>query len=297
VKRIPVYKFFKHKYGNELLVDVVDYEKMMPAIRKTPVFSMTFYSITVVLDGNDEVSINGRSHKVEKGNVICTIPGEIWSFAATPTFKALNLVFEKEFLLSFFSDSHFLERFTYLAADRPSPFLSLDEILFERILTLYHEMQHEIVSSEQKDQHMLRALLYETMMLLQRAPMVEVDHIESVQRSLADIPVSRYVDDFQKLVAENFRVEHGTEFYADRLFITPNYLNKIVHRTLGMSAKSFIQEQIFQEACCLLRYTTLTVQEIANQLGFSTSTYFVRTFKNHMKMTPMDFRAVGSPEK
>ena len=42
MKRIPVYKFYKHKYGDELLVDVINYEKMMPDIRRTPVFSETF---------------------------------------------------------------------------------------------------------------------------------------------------------------------------------------------------------------------------------------------------------------
>jgi len=26
MKRIPVYKFYKHKYGDELLVDIVDYD-------------------------------------------------------------------------------------------------------------------------------------------------------------------------------------------------------------------------------------------------------------------------------
>ena len=39
------------------------------------------------------------------------------------------------------------------------------------------------------------------------------------------------VDDFVQLVNDHFREEHGTEFYADRLCITPNYLNKIVHQS------------------------------------------------------------------
>ena len=50
MKKIPVYKFYKHKYGDELLVDVISYEKMMPDIRRTLVFSETFYSITLVLE-------------------------------------------------------------------------------------------------------------------------------------------------------------------------------------------------------------------------------------------------------
>ena len=115
MKKIPVYKFYKHKYGDELLVDVISYEKMMPDIRRTLVFSETFYSITLVLDGDTSVAINGRLRKLERGLIICSIPGEVWSFEDNPQLDALNLVFEKEFLLSFFSDPHFLDRFTFLA--------------------------------------------------------------------------------------------------------------------------------------------------------------------------------------
>ena len=196
MKKIPVYKFYKHKYGDELLVDVISYEKMMPDISRTLVFSETFYSITLVLEGSDVIAVNGKTRQLEKGLIICSIPGEVWAFEAKPQIEALNLIFEKEFLLSFFSDPHFLERFSYLQADRSSPFLMADEAAFERILSLYQEMRSEITDYAQKDQHILRAMLYETMMLLQRVPMVDAEQVETVQRSLTDIPVSRYVDDF-----------------------------------------------------------------------------------------------------
>ena len=127
MKRIPVYKFYKHTYGDELLVDVISYEKMMPDIRRTLVFSETFYSITLVLEGDAAVAVNGKSRRLERGLIICSIPGEVWSFEAEPQMEALNLIFEKEFLLSFFSDPHFLDRFTYLQSDRSSPFLMADD--------------------------------------------------------------------------------------------------------------------------------------------------------------------------
>ena len=250
-------------------------------------------SITLVLDGSDVIAVNGKSHRLEKGLIICSIPGEVWSFEEEPQIEALNLIFEKEFLLSFFSDPHFLDRFSYLKADRSSPFLMTDEAAFGRILTLYQEMRREITDYAQKDQHILRAMLYETMMLLQRVPMVDAQHVETVQRSLKDIPVSRYVDDFVQLVSDHFREEHGTEFYADRLCITPNYLNKIVRQSLGKSAKTYILDQILAEACRQLKYTTLPVADIAVQLHFDTATYFVRLFKKHMAMTPLEYREKG----
>jgi len=159
------------------LVDVISYEKMMPDIRRTLVFSETFYSITLVLEGSDVIAVNGKSRRLKKGLIICSIPGEVWAFEAEPQIEALNLIFEKEFLLSFFSDPHFLDRFTYLQADRSSPFLMADDAAFERIHTLYQEMRREITDYAKKDQHILRAMLYETMMLLQRVPMVDAEQV------------------------------------------------------------------------------------------------------------------------
>ena len=45
-----------------------------------------------------------------------------------------------------------------------------------------------------------------------------------------------------------------------------------------------------QEAKRLLRYTELSVLEIADKLEFETSTYFVRFFKKATCITPLQFR-------
>lgn len=299
MKSIPVYKFSRFKYGAELLIDVIDYDRIRDGVRVTPVFSESFYSVTLVLEGDDEVSVNGQSLRVRRGMVICSIPGEVWTFGEEPKMDALNLIFEKEFLLSFFIDPHFLDQFGYLQSDRSSPFLQADEATLQRLLTLYREMRAEITDHEQKDHHILRAMLYETLMLLSRVPMVEPAERAVLQRSMQDIPVSRYMDEFTALVRDHFREEHSTAYYAGRLCITPNYLNKIVQRSLGKSAKVYILEQLMAEACRLLRYTTLSVNEIADQLHFESTTYFVRLFHKYISQTPLEYRSknMQSPEK
>mgnify|MGYP003440296047 FL=1 len=299
MRRIPIYKFYKHKYGDELLVDIVDYDMMREPLERTPICSYTFYAITLVLEADETLAVNGQSRRLSRGDIVCAIPGEVWTFPNDIKMQALNLVFEKEFLLSFFSDPHFLERFHYLQADRSSPFLRPDKETFERILGLYRQMQTEITDYDVKDQHILRAMLYETLMLLQRVPMVMPKRMESVQRSPTDVPVSRYVDDFVSSVSSHFREEHSTEYYAERLCITSNYLNKITKRVLGISAKAYIQQQCMEEACRQLQYTSLSVQEIARELGYESATYFVRAFGKCMGMTPLSYRNAKTkrPEK
>lgn len=286
MKRIPVYKFHKHKYGDELLVDVVDYGKMRPAIGRTPVFTETFYSVTLVVEGDEVVELNGRACRVGRGTVVCSVPGEVWRFRGTTTMEALNLVFEREFLLSFFADSHFLDRFAYFAADRESPFLHLDDALFTRLLALFRDMQQEINGRERQDQHILRAMLYEALMLLSRAEMMSPDEVACQGEAV----LGRHVERFVQLVDEHYATEATAAYYAGRLSVTPNYLNKLVRRALGLSTKDYIQQRRMREATRLLAYTTLSVQEIADWLGYETSTYFVRSFRQRMGLTPLEYR-------
>ena len=174
MKDIYTFKFWKHKYGPELLVDIVDYAVMLPPIRRHPTFTETFYSVTIVLDADETISVDGAPGHIEHGSVVTSIPGEVWQFSPESQLKGFNLAFEKEFLLTF--------------------------------------------------------------------------------------------------------------------FITPNYLNRIIRRTLGKSAKEYIMDVVFEEACRRLRFTDMSIEEISETLGFETSTYFIRSFGKRYSVTPLQYR-------
>ena len=289
MKQIPIYKFYKHKYGDVLLIDVIDYSAMWQEILKTPTFTETFYSLTLVIDGDEAITLNGKNCIATRGTVICSTPGEIWHFHGNMTMNALNLVFEKEFLLTFFNDSNFLNKLKYLSKERLSPFLSLDEPLFNRLLNLYRQMQYEINNTQSKDQHILRAMLYETLILFSRAEVQMPNHSDNISEK----SINRYAQHFAELAEKNFITKTNTEFYANTLCITSNYLNKIVKQVWGKTTKEYLQEQRIQEACKQLRYTTRSIQEIATSLGYETATYFVRSFHKAKGETPLAHRKKG----
>ena len=141
-----------------------------------------------MIDGDEAITLNGKNCIATRGTVICSTPGEIWHFHGNMTMNALNLVFEKEFLLTFFNDSNFLNKLKYLSKERLSPFLSLDEPLFNRLLNLYRQMQYEINNTQSKDQHILRAMLYETLILFSRAEVQMPNHSDNISEK----PINRY---------------------------------------------------------------------------------------------------------
>ena len=293
MKKIPLYKFYKRKYGKELLIDVLDLEYIKVGIRRTPVHRETFFCIILITGGSGEMAVNGHRRMVKEGDVICSRPGEIWEWQPDPQLQGIVLIFEGQFLLSFFNDPLFLDRFAYLRPDRLSPFLFPDEALQERLHSLLFQMKAEIDDHTEKDQHILRAMLYEALMLLDRAESPVADG-----QPMSDVSICRHIDRFTALVQKECTLHHDVEHYAGQLCITPNYLNKIARQSLGVTAKQYIRQRLLEEAKRLLAYTHLTITEIADELHFDTASYFVRLFRKHIGMTPLQYREnARSPQK
>ncbi len=95
---------------------------------------------------------------------------------------------------------------------------------------------------------------------------------------------------FVSLVAEHYRTAHDVAFYADRLCITTRYLSGVTDKVVGKSPKQIIADYIMSEAKTFLDTTRLTIQEIADRLGFSSQVLFCKFFKSQDNMSPSDYR-------
>ncbi len=281
---IPVIKFHKDKYGDELLIDVVTLDTIRASKNFANALRQSFYGVMLTTGGEGDVEVDGIPCTATKGLVAFARPGDVCTVANDRGLTSLELIFERDFVLSFFNDPHFLDGLSYFSHQRKSPYVKLDETLYNRIIGLFVEIQLEI--SHARDRHLLRAMLYETLILLQKAAPVEAR-----QRASSETRLTR----FRKLVNENFMTETGVEFYADKLCVTANYLNRIVRQALGQSTKGYIQCRRMEEACRLLRYTSLPVADISERLGFDTPSYFSRAFAKYVGQTPLQFR--NCPEK
>lgn len=84
---------------------------------------------------------------------------------------------------------------------------------------------------------------------------------------------------FRKELEANFRNQHKVGEFADQLHLTSNYLNEVVKKQTGHSAKEMIQTRILLEAKRLAVYSTMSMKEIAWHLGFEDIAHFSKFFK------------------
>ena len=78
--------------------------------------------------------------------------------------------------------------------------------------------------------------------------------------------------------------------YAEELFITPNYLNRLVRAQTGHSAMDWIEISRLNLAKSLLRQGELQIAEIATAVGIDDQSYFTRFFKKNEGVTPSQYR-------
>ncbi len=69
--------------------------------------------------------------------------------------------------------------------------------------------------------------------------------------------------------------------------------NKIFKKVVHKSPIEFLIQYRIQQACHFLRETEMTVTEIAYSVGFASTSYFIKTFKNNLGVTPLQYRAIG----
>lgn len=97
-------------------------------------------------------------------------------------------------------------------------------------------------------------------------------------------------NDFLGLLNRHYASHHDVAFYADRLHVSSNYLNIIVQRHMGTSAKEQINIQIMLVVRMLLDTTDMTVTSIAERTGFDDPSYMCRMFRRRTGMSPMQYR-------
>ena len=100
-----------------------------------------------------------------------------------------------------------------------------------------------------------------------------------------------YFKQFTHLLGEHFREERSVGFYARQLCITPKYLTTLIKRISGQSVSEWIDNYVILEAKTLLRYSTMSIQEIAYYLNFPNQSFFGSYFKRNTGMSPSQYKA------
>ncbi|GAB4019664.1 helix-turn-helix domain-containing protein [Spirosoma koreense] len=205
-------------------------------------------------------------------------PGQLHSWQLTAVPKGFVVMFRTDFIdprhgADLYPLVQQLEQKREVALPEPAPFIEL-------LAAIENEYKH---SSSRHRPVILRAM---TQILLAR--LLDTDQLDSVPARTGDLTFRRFID----LLRQPGHLAHRVFYYAEKLGVSPQYLNTICRRARGKSASELITEQIVLEGKRYLLHTDLSVTEVAEHLGFTDPSHFVKYFKKITEHTPASFRKV-----
>ena len=100
----------------------------------------------------------------------------------------------------------------------------------------------------------------------------------------------RLANEFMRLVEQSDGRIRRVDDFASQLNVTPKYLSTLLKETMSRRPSEMIHFYTLKAIERRLRYTDMTMQEIANDLHFANASFFGKYFKEHAGMTPMEYR-------
>lgn len=164
------------------------------------------------------------------------------------------------------------------------PYVHLTEEQAARITSIFEAIITERSASDTVQNELLALKLAELVIVCEQY-FTEHLHFEE------NLPTLDTIRQFSDLVEKYFTEQRNVKFYAEQLSMHPNYLNSLVKKHTGLTAKTSIQQRILLEAKYLLHSTDLSIKEISARLGFNDPNYFTAVFTQHESTSPGNYRS------
>ena len=171
----------------------------------------------------------------------------------------------------------------------PHPNVKLDKHEY-RIITHVVEGMREITRLNLPDRRVLMTRLLEFLLRL-----LGQYRKRKLNETAADKQVSaRFHSDLKR----HFREHRDVGFYAAQACLSTKHFSTVVKQVTGHTAAYWIHHQVIVEAKMLLHIRRdLSVQGIADLLGFEDQATFSRYFRRETGLSPTDFRTGGHTPK
>ena len=248
------------------------------------------FAILFCSEGSISFTSGLRRHTLDAKMLFVLLPGSILQVESIrPESSVYTVICEEEFIRRINIDIRLLSQL-FLHVEK-QPCLKLDEKEWTGITRSFEELGAEgtempaDVYSAEVIRSIIRTLAYKVCRVIGR-------HIEtSGERQIsARSRNDEYFSQFMNILGKHYTQERSVGFYAGQLNLTPKYLTTLIRKTSGRTAVEWIDDYVVLEAKNLLKYSTMSIQEIAYYLNFSNQSFFGKYFKSHTGMTPSAYR-------
>lgn len=241
------------------------------------------FEIFWIKKGRGILCVDEQSFEVSDNNIYCLAPGSIRKYDFETSIEGYYISFAPEFVWlseGYASHSSWLVRYddSFKAAA-----IKIDTETDHELEVVVRKMKWEFSNYFNRRLELLKGLLNIFLIYFSR-------NLKESVRDLNQNKESELVKNFMGLLKKNFINQKMVSDYARLLYVTPNYLNRTVKKVTGFTASHHIQQQIILEAKRKAIYSSISMKEIAYQLGFDNLAHFSKFFKNNCGVNFTDYK-------
>ena len=242
------------------------------------------FSAIIMMAGEATVSIDMKTYQVRPNTIVFFKPNSIirtikCSSNAAAYFLAFSKSFVNEIQIDLSTSLPVYMRFG------KAPLLPVTPQDVEEIRQLFQMIKTMLRSDKERYRHEIIRTLFTTAFYI-ITEINQRERTDTVKQGRCEV----LFNEFMSLLQRYNKQERNVSFYAKQLNITPKYLSSVVKEVSGKTAARWIDESVILEAKTLLKYSGMSIQEIAYHLNFSTQSFFGKYFKRHLGMSPLEYR-------
>ena len=245
--------------------------------------------IGVGIEGETSLTSNLQEFRLKKDSLFIFSPKHILQVQSNNRFKAHLIVIAPDFLKRINIDT---KRMMPLFLQFGSlPCMELTQAESQSLRSFISMVEQELKGSETDFSSeiiggLIAATIYKVGDILTHY-LTEHPEVDSPIHNRAE----EYFRQFTELLGEHYKHERSVGFYARQLCITPKYLTTLIKRISGKSVSEWIDNYVILEAKTLLKYSNMSVQEIAYYLNFPNQSFFGSYFKRNAGISPSQYKA------
>jgi AraC-like DNA-binding protein len=253
---------------------------------------MKAFTLILCTDGMENGSVNLRDVSINKGSLLMSFPGNVLKIeSGYPMATVRGIMLSQDFMRMMNVDvKNSMPLFMRLAYNPMIHLTQKQQEDIERYLDLLENISDNdnLAHRDQIVSGLVSSMFFRISDMYEQSTQVANDKELSVRNRREE-----YFAKFITLLSNNFKRERTVGFYAEQMCVTPKYLSLLIKGFSGKSAAEWIDYYVITEAKTLLRYSTMSIQEVAYELSFSSQSFFGKYFKHLTGMSPSEYKLSG----
>lgn len=248
----------------------------------------SFYQIIYFKKGTGKHFIDHKEYKVEDETLFLIDKNQVHFFDTTKDYEGFLIQFNDIMLLTEKSNINYfyiITSFNASTGNKPYINTAKNQVVTNLILEIKNELKNK-----NKFANTIIVKKYLQILLLNIYRQNIEEELNSKNELLVNDSNNELLLKFKQLLESHYKNGYSIQDYAKVLKVSSRTLYNLTNEKLNKNPLDVVNERIILEAKRLILYSDFNISQISYELGFKECSNFVKFFKKHTGITPIQFK-------